>query len=318
MINLSIIMPVYNAEKYLIECLNSVINQTINSKEVIIINDGSVDNSLEIIQEFATRYDFIKVIDKENEGVAVARNIGLKVASGRYIGFVDCDDILDKNMFKEMFEIADKYQCSMVECGYERFKNIEECNFDFEDEPLEFLDGKEVFKTFLNRMTNGYLWNKIYDSEIIKRISLKFPLVRCFEDILFNMQFIFEMDKYCKINKTYYKYRFNEQSLSSQIQEKEIIMYAEQRNLWLNWLATLDIDEFKKYIISFKVRTYVEMMVWCYQLDIKKYKTFLTDEDPKIGIATVGFSNEITKGLKVMYIGNRLNLTKLVQRIIAI
>ena len=96
MIKISIIIPVYNAEKYLKKCIDSVINQNVESKEIILVNDGSIDNSQEIIDEYVAKYpDMIKAIKQENAGQAVARNVGIENASGEFLAFLDSDDYLE-------------------------------------------------------------------------------------------------------------------------------------------------------------------------------------------------------------------------------
>ena len=97
----SIIIPVYNVEQYLPKCLDSIINQTLKDIEIICINDGSIDNSLSILKEYASKDDRIIIIDKENEGQGIARNLGIKKAKGKYIGFVDPDDWVDIQMFEK-------------------------------------------------------------------------------------------------------------------------------------------------------------------------------------------------------------------------
>ena len=103
-IKISIIIPVYNSAKYLRKCLNSIINQTFDNIEIICINDGSTDNSLSIINEYAKIDSRIKVYTIENKGVSAARNYGILVATGEYIGFVDSDDYIDLNYYEEMMK----------------------------------------------------------------------------------------------------------------------------------------------------------------------------------------------------------------------
>src|SRR5699024_165398 len=102
MLKLSIIVPIYNSEKRLGRCLNSIINQSYKNIEIILVNDGSTDTSLEICNEFKKKDSRVKVINKENEGVALARNDGLLVATGDYIAFVDSDDYLDLTMYENL------------------------------------------------------------------------------------------------------------------------------------------------------------------------------------------------------------------------
>ena len=128
----SVIVPVYNVEKYLAKCLDSLINQEFFNYEIIVVNDGSTDNSQEIIEEYAKRYDIIKDVFKKNGGLSSARNYGLEKASGKYITFVDSDDYVDENMYLKMYEKAKSGNFDIVtsDINYvyndrvERFKNI--------------------------------------------------------------------------------------------------------------------------------------------------------------------------------------------------
>ena len=104
MINVSIVIPVYNVEKYLKQCLESVVNQTLDKIEVICINDGSTDNSLNILKEYEKKYNNIIIIDQENKGPGFARNIGMKRASGKYIYFLDSDDYIELNAMEICFK----------------------------------------------------------------------------------------------------------------------------------------------------------------------------------------------------------------------
>ena len=107
-IKVSIIVPVYNVEKYLKRCLDSITNQTLKELEIICINDGSTDNSLKILKQYAHKDKRISIINKQNEGLSVARNTGMEAASGEYIGFVDSDDWIDLDFYKKLYTTAKK------------------------------------------------------------------------------------------------------------------------------------------------------------------------------------------------------------------
>ena len=118
---ISIIVPIYNSETYLRRCLISLINQKYNNLEIILVNDGSTDNSLSICKEYEKKDSRIKLINQLNKGVAHTRNIGLDVATGDYITFVDSDDFIDKNMYSELIENIDS--CDIAVCRYVILKN---------------------------------------------------------------------------------------------------------------------------------------------------------------------------------------------------
>lgn len=120
---ISIIIPVFNSEKYLKKCLNSVIKQSYENIEIIIVNDGSEDNSLSICNEFKEKDDRIKIINKENEGVSIARNIGIKESTGKYIQFVDSDDFLELDTCKILYENIKTFKADLVICGLKIYKN---------------------------------------------------------------------------------------------------------------------------------------------------------------------------------------------------
>ena len=113
----SVIVPVYNAEEYLKRCVDSLRNQTLEDIEIILVDDSSTDSSLEICKDFSGKDSRIKVIHKENEGAGMARNAALRVATGKYIGFVDSDDFVEPDMFKSLFEKAEENESDLVMSG---------------------------------------------------------------------------------------------------------------------------------------------------------------------------------------------------------
>ena len=118
----SIIVPVYNVEKYLEKCLDSLVNQSLHDIEIICVNDGSKDDSLDILEKYAKKDSRIKIINKQNQGLSAARNDGLKVAAGEYVGYVDSDDWVDLNFYEKLYESAKKYNAeiasgNIIRCG---------------------------------------------------------------------------------------------------------------------------------------------------------------------------------------------------------
>jgi len=115
---ISIIIPIYNSEKYLSRCLETVINQTYSKLEIILVNDGSRDKSLDICKHYQSKDSRIIIIDKINEGVSVARNTGIEAATGKYIGFVDADDWIEPSMYESMLNNIEQYKCNIAFCNF--------------------------------------------------------------------------------------------------------------------------------------------------------------------------------------------------------
>ncbi len=122
----SIVLPIYNVSEYLRKSLNSLVKQTLQEIEIICINDGSTDNSLEIVKEYAKRDNRIVVVDKKNEGQGIARNLGINMAKGEYIGFVDPDDWVKPDMYEKMYNQAKKFSSEIVICDLSKY--VEEKN----------------------------------------------------------------------------------------------------------------------------------------------------------------------------------------------
>ena len=113
----SVLIPVYNVEKYLKKCLESVTGQTLTNIEIICVNDGSTDNSLKILEKYKALDSRIKIVNKENGGLPSARNAALDIATGEYVGFVDSDDYIEENMFERLVEVAHNENSEVVICG---------------------------------------------------------------------------------------------------------------------------------------------------------------------------------------------------------
>lgn len=195
MIDISIIVPIYNAEKYLDKCIESLINQTKKELEFILINDGSTDNSEKIIKKYKDKR--IKYFKNENQGIGKTRNFGIEKATGKYIMFVDSDDYIDKNMAKLMFDKAFSNSLDMVVCDYYKVinnENIEEKLPSFKPTTL---------KNSPNLLCDINLspWNKIYKTSLIKDNNIKFVENLKYEDAPFVIEALDIANKIGKVNK---------------------------------------------------------------------------------------------------------------------
>lgn len=217
----SIIVPVYNVEKYLSNCIDSILKQTYKNIEVIIINDGSIDSSGNICDEYAKKDRRIKVIQQKNSGVSATRNIGIDIATGEYMQFVDSDDYLEYNMVERLIDaMSDKV--NLVICGYkvmDRNKgNVVVNNYIC---PIERIYQKSEFIMDFGELFNkGYInspCNKLYVTDMIKKINLHFNEgLNMGEDLLFNFEYMKVCEFISTINDSFYNYlNYNSDSLTT-------------------------------------------------------------------------------------------------------
>ncbi|MDE5413793.1 glycosyltransferase [Alkalihalobacterium chitinilyticum] len=208
----SVIVPVYNAEQFLSQCIKSLLNQTLQQCEFIFINDGSIDDSEKIIKEYKKKDSRIKLVNQENQGVSIARNTGIEIASGEYIGFVDADDYIESDMYKQMYTKANTCKCDAVitnfESEIEGHKVITTYPFP-ENQVLDrtFIED-ELLPFFLKSETLNTACNKIYFNKRINENHIRFPeKVALGEDGMFNMQFFCSASNVKYLNYTGYHYR---------------------------------------------------------------------------------------------------------------
>jgi Glycosyltransferases involved in cell wall biogenesis len=183
---ISVIVPVYNVEKYIAKCLESLISQTLHNIEIICVNDGSTDNSLSILNSFAKQDRRIKIINQKNHGAAAARNVGIKIAKSKYIMFCDSDDYYDDKMCAKMLNIITNHNVDIAICGmnihYLAYKNKEKSDNDYYR--VKF-NGRKKINTYIICQTDVAVVNKIFRTDIIKNNNLEFPAGFNSEDFYF-------------------------------------------------------------------------------------------------------------------------------------
>ena len=202
----SIIVPVYNTELYLRECLDSLLNQTIKNYEVIVIDDGSTDNSLKIIKEYHEKYPkIIKYKSIKNGGVSNARNVGISMAKGEYVGFVDSDDYIDKDMYLKLYNKATLEKSDIALCGYYKSngKELELCKMQGNNE-----FGSSIKKNpELIKYSYAFAAVHLFKKELIDKNKIIFEDYKIFEDLLFTYKSYKHANKIVKVFEPLYYYR---------------------------------------------------------------------------------------------------------------
>ena len=267
MIKVSVIVPVYNVEKYLPKCLDSLVNQTLKDIEIIIVNDGSPDNSDKIISQYAKKYKNIKAYTKENGGLSDARNFGLKKATGKYIAFLDSDDYVREDMYEKMYNKAISGNFDMVVC---------DLNYIYEDSD-KVLRAYSNIKTdttnIKNVMINIYpsAWNKIYKKELFNS-GIEFKKGVWFEDV----EFIYRLLPYVKsigvVSEPFNQYLQRPGSITNSV-DKRIYHYIDNWNGVVNYYKSHDLYDkyYKELEYSYVRYIYATFLKQASKYDKKDY-----------------------------------------------
>lgn len=210
----SVIVPIYNAEKTLSRCLDSIIKQTYINKEIILINDGSTDTSENICVEYCELFPSILVINQKNAGPATARNTGIEFAKGKYVYFVDADDYIESDTLEQMVSIAEKHKVDMVICGYYQENDKKMLAHKYRYAPGLYIGekvyniAKELISDVSETRIPPYSWVRMIRRDVLDNPKLRFPddIVRS-EDYYFNVQLHFRIRSlYLLANKPLYHY----------------------------------------------------------------------------------------------------------------
>ncbi len=244
---ISVIIPVYNVEKFLPYSLDRVINQTYKNLEIILINDGSTDNSKAICKQYEEKDNRIKLINQKNQGAAVARNTGLDNASGKYIGFVDSDDVISLEFYTGLYKLlketdSDISECASVQISEDdlfnknyKFDNIDNIDFITTNSlgALNRINSEEIYITGKSIV----VWNKLYKRQLFN--DIRFPIGKKYEDDLTTYKIFNKINKLASTEKVLYNY----------VQRKNSLMHKEFSMDRLEALEVFDNYEhfFKEY-----------------------------------------------------------------------
>lgn len=224
---ISVIIPVYNIENYLFECLQSILSQDISNIEVICVNDGSNDNSLAVMKNIKCQDKRIKIINTEHKGSGLARNLAITYASGKYILFVDGDDFLEKRALYKMLSKAEAENVDIVMFGafsyYEKKKKKYAGTYDYKKIPYKYLNGVFSGKDSGNDIAKfpSTSWTKLYNTDFIKKNNIKFQDIEIGQDQLFYFHSMITAKRISVLEKNLYNYRKNRKGSAMTVKKKK-------------------------------------------------------------------------------------------------
>jgi glycosyltransferase involved in cell wall biosynthesis len=275
----SIITPIYKAEKYLQKCLDSIIAQTYTNWEAILVDDGSPDNSGAICDEYAAKDKRFKVIRQENKGVVNARNTAIAIAQGEYLAFVDSDDTIEPTMLEEMFTIAEKEKSDIVYCNIKAIlpNGIRNINI------VSVNNGKDAIKNLLLEKLQGWLWNKFIKKTFWDKCSIVTDDdAVIMEDTYILIQLFARNPRIKSINSYLYNYNRTNEGAATAINNDVTIKSQKNIDNIYNWLIKEELfnqykEEFAHMAMTLKfalLRKDINQAINCYPFAHKKFSNF--------------------------------------------
>ena len=242
----SVIVPFYNVEGYIEKCLETLVNQTLKDIEIILVNDGSKDRSVDIVKKFMKEYpDKIVYLEKQNGGLADARNYAIPYAKGEYIAFLDSDDYVEEDMYQLMYELAKKESSDMVECNF---------IWEYPDKKREDIGEIYIGQFEMLEKVRVVAWNKLIKREILEKNKIEFPKGLQYEDVEFTYKLVPFINKVSFVKKPCVHYVQREGSISNSQNERTKEIFEVLENV-INFYKEKEIyDKFKTQLEYLYVR----------------------------------------------------------------
>lgn len=220
---ISVVIPVYNVEKYLSECLDSVINQTYKNLQIIIVDDGSTDFSGKICDVYAEKDNRITVVHQKNAGAGAAKNTGLELIDGDYFSIIDSDDYIELDMYEKMVNSLEKYNADIVQCLFRNvFVNDSfDRKYKIKGNYPKVLTSKSCLKEYLYDWKYAIFWNKLFKKSLLQNI--KFPVGRKIDDEFFTYKLVCNAKKVVNIDNILYNYRMRKTSVMNENNSDRLI-----------------------------------------------------------------------------------------------
>ena len=245
---ISVIVPVYNVEKYLRECLDSIVNQSYKELQIILIDDGSTDGSGKICDNYALNDERITVIHQNNKGAGAAKNAGLEVVDGEYVAFVDGDDYLEADAYQYMYDLISRYDADVIQCNFQKVY-VDRKEENKKSISTQTCTAEEYLKRFLNDWTCGLLWDKLFKATTLKDVF--FEEGNIIDDDFFTYKGIMNSSVIVCDDKIVYNYRQRKSSVSylpennerEYIYDRANVLYVRRRDVTKQFPELAEIYE---------------------------------------------------------------------------
>lgn len=236
---ISVIVPVYNVEKYVGKCIESILQQTYTDFELILVNDGSTDKSGEICSKYSKIDKRIKLINQANGGLSSARNVGIDVCAGDYITFIDSDDYISKCMLQELYECLSDAVADIAMCSFKRVKENDVVTEKIESINPELIDSKECFRRIYTAKADEFTvaWGKLYKKELFK--GLRYPEGKIHEDEFVTYKLFAQAEKIVYLDVALYYYLIREQSIMHAAFSRKSLVRLEAYSERINYFENI-------------------------------------------------------------------------------
>ena len=312
---LSVIVPVYNVEKYLKRCLESILVQSWNDYEIILVDDGSTDSSAQICDLYAEKYEMIRVIHKENKGLSDTRNRGIEKASGEYVYFPDSDDWLEPNTFSELSDVIEELTYDIISFNRE-FVTSEEDKLISAKSRIQKLSGKQALLEMLNQGdVTGFANDKIYRKKLFLDNDIEFPVGKYYEDLGTNYKLFLKATKVYVTNQKYYHYLItNPDSITQSWNEQKLQdMFGFYREIYYSPLVREKFEELEIEILqAYYINGLIHILSSLYKSNISaQYSDIEKDIKQEIVKNSLGVTKLLNHPNKIKYLLYKLGLLKI-------
>lgn len=280
----SVIVTVYNGEDYLDKCIGSILSQTYTDLEILFVDDGSIDSSPQILDDYAIRDKRIQVVHQSNGGRAEARNTGIKMSTGRYVIFIDMDDWIEPDMISIMLDHLLGYEAQMVICGYFRDCKKKVVRYIVDDK--EICTGKEALARVLDGTIESFTWNKLCDRSLFEKFP--FPEGRNYEDIAVMYRVVESASKVVLLPDILYHYVYRKNSIVAARKLKDLFMRIDIEIERYQYIMECGYLEYSEAALLTLLNSYRPLMVASvfathnerkkYYFQRKKYDAFLKEQ----------------------------------------
>lgn len=312
---LSVIVPVYNVEKYLKRCLESILVQSWNDYEIILVDDGSTDSSAQICDLYAEKYEMIRVIHKENKGLSDTRNRGIEEASGEYVYFPDSDDWLEPSTFSELSDVIEELTYDIISFNRE-FVTSEEDKLISAKSRIQKLSGKQALLEMLKQSdVTGFANDKIYRKKLFLDNDIEFPVGKYYEDLGTNYKLFLKATKVYVTNQKYYHYLItNPDSITQSWNEQKLQdMFGFYREIYYSPLIREKFEELEIEILqAFYINGLIHILSSLYKSNISaQYSDIEKDIKQEIVKNSLGVTKLLNQPNKIKYLLYKLRLLKI-------